>query len=216
MVPVSTHEQVLGGATGQTYVGCRFPADEAYRRRIQDEALKVAAVLLDRGVISRFAIDFVAWLPAGSAEWEVAAIEINLRMGSTTFPFLALEFLTGGRLDPADGLYYSRRGSPKYYVSTDALKSPRYRGLLAEDLFDILIEHQLYFDPGSETGALFHMIGALSEYGKLGLICIGDSTQDAQRIYDAAVAVLDAHGPEAGPPDPGAASLLPEPVRRIE
>ena len=27
---LATHEQVLGGDTGQVYIGCRFPADPAY------------------------------------------------------------------------------------------------------------------------------------------------------------------------------------------
>ena len=38
--PVSTHDQVLDG---QVFLGCRFPADEAYRLAIQDEGTKVAA-----------------------------------------------------------------------------------------------------------------------------------------------------------------------------
>ena len=28
---LSSHEQVLGGASGQTYLGCSFPAAESYR-----------------------------------------------------------------------------------------------------------------------------------------------------------------------------------------
>ncbi|MEO7836667.1 MAG: hypothetical protein ABIS21_03370, partial [Acidimicrobiales bacterium] len=33
---VSTHDQVLGGPDSQVYLGCRFPADKAYRLAIQD------------------------------------------------------------------------------------------------------------------------------------------------------------------------------------
>ena len=29
---MSTHDQLLGGRDGQTYLGCRFPADEGYRQ----------------------------------------------------------------------------------------------------------------------------------------------------------------------------------------
>jgi hypothetical protein len=39
---VSTHDQVLGGASGQIFLGCRFPADEAYRLDIQTRSAKVA------------------------------------------------------------------------------------------------------------------------------------------------------------------------------
>ena len=39
---MSTHDQVLGGAHGQTYFGCHFPADPGYASVIAAEALKVA------------------------------------------------------------------------------------------------------------------------------------------------------------------------------
>ena len=55
-----------------------------------------------QGVVSRFGVDFLAWRREPAAEWNLAALEINLRMGGTTHPFLALQFLTGGQLDPRD------------------------------------------------------------------------------------------------------------------
>ena len=30
VVVLATHEQELGGAEGQVYMGCRFPAEDAY------------------------------------------------------------------------------------------------------------------------------------------------------------------------------------------
>ena len=35
-VAISTHDQILGGPSGQIYLGCTFPAHEDYRRAIQD------------------------------------------------------------------------------------------------------------------------------------------------------------------------------------
>lgn len=198
---VSTHDQVLGGATGQTYLGCRFPADDAYRAIIQRDALAIGRVLASRGVISRFAIDFVTWRAGG--EWRRAAIEINLRMGGTTPPFLALEFLTGGELDAESGRFLTPRGRPKYYYATDSLHSPAYRGLLPEDFLDILNCHHLGFEPSTETGVLFHMIGALSEFGKVGVTCIGDSREEADDLFRRTAEMLDRETrPDcAGPPD---------------
>lgn len=200
---VSTHDQVLGGPTGQSYVGCRFPAHRSYRARIQKDALAIAEILRDRGVISRFAVDFLV-TRTGNGPWQTRAIEINLRMGGTTPPFLALQFLTGGRLDPATGHFISQRGLAKYYRATDALTSAAYRGLLPEDLLDILTEHGLVFSPATETGVLFHMIGALSQYGKIGLTCIGDSRQDAEDLFASTARVLD-HACGAGDGTVGAA-----------
>jgi len=189
---LSTHDQILGGDNAQVFLGCTFPAQEEYRQRIRDEAVKVGEVLVRHGVVSRFAIDFLVWREAAhAADWQVAALEINLRMGGTTHPFLALQFLTGGRLDPATGLFLSFSGQPKYYRATDNLRSERYRGLLPEDLIDILTLHQLHYSHATESGVLFHLIGALSEFGKLGLTAIGNSREGVERLYKRAIAVLD-------------------------
>ncbi len=187
---VSTHEQVLGGPTGQVYVGCRFPADQSYRTTLQDYGWRVAKCLSQYGVISRFGLDFMV-ISDESGNFDIHAIEINLRMGGTTHPYMALQFLTGGELDAESGLHLSARGEPKFYFSTDNLKSPHYRGLLPDDLMDILIANRLQFRPSTETGVVFHMIGGLSQYGKLGVTCIGNSPEEADALYDRCVAVLD-------------------------
>jgi hypothetical protein len=193
---LSTHDQILGGSTGQVFLGCSFPAHEEYRQRIRDLGVRIGEVLARHGVVSRFAVDFLVWKEAAaSAEWKAAALEINLRMGGTTHPFLALQFLTGGRLDPDTGLFLSFSGQPKYYRATDNLRSERYRGLLPEDLIDILTLHKLHYSHATESGVLFHLIGALSEFGKLGVTAIGNSREEVERLYERAIAVLDA---EAG------------------
>lgn len=186
---ISTHDQALGGASGQVYLGCRFPANADYRALITERAHYVGEVLRERGVLGRFAIDFLVYRNRGS-DWHCAAIEINLRMGGTTFPYMALDFLTGGALG-GRGDYRSRTGSEKYYFATDALVSPSYRGLLPQDFLEIVIDHGLHFSPSTETGVLFHMIGALSQYGKLGVICIGNSAEEADQLYRQTRDVLD-------------------------
>ncbi len=188
---VSSHEQVLGGATGQSYLGCRFPANDEYRALLLTEASKVGDVLSRKGVLGRFAIDFLTYRDAAGA-WRSKAIEINLRMGGTTPPFHALEFLTAGALDPESGLFVAPDGRVKYYSATDNLKAPQYRGLLPDDLFDIIARNGLGYRHSTGTGALFYMIGALSQYGKVGLTCIGNSPEDAHALFERATAVLDA------------------------
>ena len=112
-------------------------------------------------------------------------------MGGTTHPFLALQFLTGGKLDPESGEFLSPGENPKFYRSTDNLKSDAYRGLCPEDLIDILTMNRLHYSHHTETGALFHMIGALSQYGKVGLTTIGNSREEADAIYASALEALD-------------------------
>lgn len=194
---VSSHEQVLGGATGQAYVGCRFPASDDYRLELQRDAARIADALSRHGAIGRFAVDFVACRNNGG-EWTTYAIEINLRMGGTTPPFHALEFLTGGRVDAESGLFRAPDGTCKFYVATDNLKSPTYRGLLPEDLLDIVSRYGLHFDHATDTGVLFYMMGALSQYGKLGMTCIGNSLKEADELFSRTVEALDERTRDGG------------------
>jgi hypothetical protein len=191
---ISTHDQVLGGPSGQVFLGCRFPAEDSYRLDIQDSAARVAAVLADRGVIGRFAIDYVS-VPT-SQGWKHYAIEVNLRKGGTTHPFLTLKFLTDGTYDYETGLFYSQAGRPKYYFASDTMQSDRWIGLRPEDLIDISVFHGLHFHGSSERGVVFHLIGALSQFGKLGVVAIGDNPQQANFLYEQTVQVLDE---ETGP-----------------
>lgn len=186
---VSSHEQVLGGSTGQSYLGCRFPANDDYRITLLEEAARVGEVLSKRGVIGRFAIDFIA--SRDEHDWQVHAIEINLRMGGTTPPYHALEFLTEGELDPASGLFIAPDGQAKFYKATDNFKSPAYRGLLPEDLFEIIWNRGIGFKHSTGTGVLFYMIGALSQYGKIGMTCIGNSPAEAERLFEQTARIMD-------------------------
>jgi PGM1 C-terminal domain len=191
VVLISTHDQILGGPCGQVYLGCRFPAADRYRVAVQDAARRIGAVLARKGVVSRFGIDFLAGWSPNEPGCDLRALEINLRMGGTTHPFLALRFLTGGCLDPGSGMFFSPSGLPKFYRSTDNLKSDAYRGLCPDDLIDITTINRLHYSHATETGVLFHMIGALSQYGKAGLTAIGNSREQADEIFASALTVLD-------------------------
>ncbi len=197
VVPISTHDQVL---KGQVFLGCLFPAADPYRMRIQEAAVRIGEVLASEGVVSRFAIDFLTIqrenngshnMDGGREPDEIYALEINLRMGGTTHPYLALQFITGGQLDPVSGLFHSPRGLAKYYRATDNLKSPQYRGILPEDLIEILTINGLHYSHNTESGVLFHLIGALSQFGKLGMTAIGNSREEVEDLYQKTLRILD-------------------------
>jgi hypothetical protein len=198
---LSTHDQVLGGPDGQTYVGCRFPADRAYAVAITRQAEKVGARLVREGVLGRFALDFVAVRP-GAGAWEPYAIELNLRKGGTTHPFLTLKFLTDGSYDPDEGVFTAPNGQPKFFIASDRVESPLYRAFTAEDLFDIVARRGIHFDATSQTGVVFHMLSALGECGKLGLTAVGNTRAEADAIHERAIAVLDEEARAAVEPAP--------------
>ena len=180
---LSSHEQVLGGPGGHTYLGCSFPAASPYRAELLRHGQAVGRALAAAGALERYAVDFVA--RRFGDRWDLQAIEVNLRQGGTTHPFIALGAITGGASDGEDGLYRAPTGTPLYYRATDTLEHPYLRGLLPVDLIDIVAEAGLHFDPAQLRGSVFHLLGCLSEFGKLGMTCIGRSAAEAEAVYTA-------------------------------
>lgn len=187
---ISTHDQELGGESGQVYFGAHFPASVAYAVELGTMGLKVAEALNKRGVLGRFAVDFIS--VKEKDEWKHYPIEINLRKGGTTHPFLMLQFLTDGKYNTDDGKYYTSKGHlVRYYFCSDNLKSDNYKGLSPHDLIDIAMINDLHYDGTSQEGVMFHLIGALSQYGKLGVVCVGSTPQRAREYYAKIVSILE-------------------------
>jgi hypothetical protein len=195
---LSTHDQVLGGPSGQSYLGCRFPADAGYAGLITADAQRIGELLAAEGVLGRFAVDFVT--VRRGAHWEAQAIEVNLRRGGTTHPFLTLQFLTDGRYDPPAGRFLTPGGEERHLVATDHLHHPSLRGLRVEDLFDLLARTGLSFDHARQTGVVFHMLSALTTFGQVGMTAIGHTPSGAQELYDTAERALLEEAREAATP----------------
>lgn len=187
---VSTHDQLLGGDDGQVFLGALFPADKEYNVGLAAEGRKVAENLAEKGALGRFAIDFISVKQADDS-WKHYAIEINLRKGGTTHPFLMLQFLTDGAYDEKTGKYVTAAGNERFYFASDNVSSENYKGLTPEDLLNISIFHNLMYDSAAQEGVMFHLVGALSEFGKLGLVCIGGSPESAKAYYDKTISILD-------------------------
>ena len=186
---ISTHDQVLGGASGQVFLGCTFPAEEEYRVDLQLATQKINAVMRDEGVLGRYGVDYIS-VKEGNM-WKHYAVEINLRKGGTTHPYLMLQLLTDGRYDEETGLYRIPTGQYRYYYASDNFVSPTYQGLTPDDLIDIAVNNGLHFHGTTQEGVVFHLIGALSEYGKLGVLCVGASRARALEFYKKTVHVMD-------------------------
>jgi hypothetical protein len=186
---ISTHDQLLGGPSGQSFLGASFPADGAYARSITEQALIVGARLAREGVIGRFAIDFVV-VREGDGAWRSYAIEINLRKGGTTHPFLALALLTGGSYDPAEARFTVPAGGCRHMVATDHLKIARLRDLGLDELLGILDRRGLRFDHACGSGVVLHMLSAASGAGRLGLTAIAGTPDEATRLAERVAAVL--------------------------
>jgi hypothetical protein len=179
---LSTHEQLLGGPTSQLYLGCRFPADPAYAALISRDARKIGVRLAREGVLGRFAVDFVV-ARTGDGSWVPYAVELNLRKGGTTHPFLTLQFLTDGTYDEDGAVFRAPSGREKCFVASDHIEAALYRAFTPDDLFDIVIRHGLHFDQTRQTGIVFHMLASLAENGRIGATAVADSAEEAERLF---------------------------------
>jgi len=193
---LSTHDQLLGGASGQSYLGCIFPAAPEYARLITEPAAIIGQRLAAEGALGRFAVDFVV-VKDEAGSWAAYAIELNLRKGGTTHPFLTLQFLTDGRYDPQTALFLTPGGDEKHLVATDHLESQLLTGLMPADLFDIVARHGLHFDQSRQVGVVFHMISCLTEQGRLGLTAVGNTPGEADRRYREACRIVLAEAEQA-------------------
>jgi hypothetical protein len=186
---LSTHDQMLGGADGQEYLGAVFPAHPDYSRIICQDALLVGQRLAKEGVLGRFAIDFVV-VKDGADEWQSYAIEINLRKGGTTAPYLILQFLTDGGYDAEEGVYLTAERQPRFYVASDHVEHESFRLFTTSQLLDVVSSRGLHYSHVDQTGVVMHMMSDVGELGRLGVTAIGRSPEDARRVYDEFYAVL--------------------------
>jgi len=186
---IATHEQILGGDGKMSYLGCSFPANDGYRTIVQEYTRRVGECLANKGVIDHFGVDFVCVRDDEKNEWKVYCLEINLRKGGTTHPLMTLKLLTGGVYDMNTGMFISK-GKSKFYMASDNVCHKELMNLVPEDISEIFALHELHYNHDTERGAVFHLMGAMSKHGKVGMTCIGDSPEDAKYIYDSTVKLL--------------------------
>ena len=187
---LSTHDQMLGGPSGQSYLGAIFPADPAYSWPIMRDSLKIGQRFAREGIVGRFALDFVVVRTADNS-WNTYAIEVNLRKGGTTAPFLILQYLTDGEYDAQNGVFRTAQGHPKYYVASDYVTSDDYRVFTISDLLDIVSEHRLHFNHATQAGIVMHIITGVGELGRVGITAIEDSLDEARALYQRFISILD-------------------------
>lgn len=186
---ISTHDQVIGGERGHVFLGAHFPANKEYAVAVGKLGKKIADKLKSYGVLGRFSIDFIS--VKENNEWKHFAIEINLRKGGTTHPYLMLQYLTDGDYDASTAIYLTANGQTRYYFFSDNLQSEYYKGLTPHDLIEITTANDLLYNGSIQQGVMFHMIGALSQYGKLGILCIGATPEITMELFNKTVEILN-------------------------
>lgn len=191
---LSTHDQVLGGPGQQVYLGCRFPADAAYRDDIVADALRMGEVLAAEGVVGSFGIDFVV-VPGDDGTPHSFMSEINLRVGGTTHPYWMARLASGGDYDAVTGELVAG-GRTKAYMASDNIKSDSLVGVSPAAMIAAVDSSGLGWDPETRTGSMLHLLGALPHHGKMGVTCVAGSREDADSLYKEVVEVATSVRPK--------------------
>ena len=188
---LSTHEQLLDG---QIYEGCINPCSSRYRARVVQYGKKVGEQLEANGIVGHFSCDFLATKnPEG--DWDLNAVEINLRQGGTTHPHAHMALLCGGQLEE-DGVFHMINGDPRFYVATDCYRDEGLKGMDDADLISFIqnerdpMARKIRWDPTRRTGVVFHLFKFIKPYGRVGFTAIGASSDHAHILYDDTVKLL--------------------------
>jgi hypothetical protein len=185
---LSTHEQIL---EKQVYVGCRFPAGEAYRKKLMMYGKMVGEFFAEKKITDHFSVDFICVRHSTHFTWDVNAIEINLRVTGTTHPWMTLKLLTHGSTDEISGVFYSDTLQERCYVSSDCIQSENLKKLVPMDIKDIFDKRKdLNWCPDRQTGIVCHLLGCVSDNGKIGMTSIARTPYRAQHQFHRAVAFL--------------------------
>lgn len=201
----STHEQILGGSSGIEYKGCTLPAKREYSPILHELGLRIGKKLISLGALGPVSIDFLVlpedeFVHAGAIEGEIVryngyvicAIEINMRRGGTTLPLHTTSFLTGGHYNADEGIFCTPSGHEICYVSFSNIAPPEAKGLCPNDIIDIITDAELHYNSAICSGVIFHTIGALSQYGRLGATCVAPTQERAWQLAEETRSILKA------------------------
>lgn len=182
---IATHDEIVG-QDGRSYVASRMPAHPRVTGPLAAAGLQLGKRLAELGMVGRFDADFLATPAGGDRLEKLYALDINLRKGHTTLPIRTLQLLSGGSYDAQAGVFRSGVGNRQVlcYRSSDHFGANQLYGMLPRDLLEIISMAGLHYSSATQTGALFHMLGAMSERGRTGITSIAHSHEEADQVYD--------------------------------
>jgi hypothetical protein len=188
---LASHEQQLGGDSGQVFTGCEFPADPEYAHTLADYAAAVGAELATLGALGRMAVDFVA-VRDHDGPWSLYGLEMNLRRGGTTHPYAVLRNLVPGHYEERAGRWVAESdGGARSYLCSEALAKPQWRGLSPRRVIDAVRDAGVEFDHRTGTGIVLHSLTGLDIDGRIGFTSIGMEAHDAQSGQEDLRQVMD-------------------------
>ena len=157
----------------------------------------IGKLLASRGAIGRLSVDFAA-TQNDSGKWHMHALEINLRKGGTTHPYVVLCHLVPGKYDPEAGARKASDGTQRWYWATDNLIDESWLGLAPDAVIRAVAAEGLQFDARTGTGVVLHMLSCLAIDGRFGLTAIGRTPEQAADLYERTGDAVHRHARRTG------------------
>lgn len=175
---VATHDQVLRDSM---YLGCRFPANPAYRAQVIETATVIARQCSAEGWRGIVSIDFLVTSPSGKGSDQVLwAIEINARKGATTHPYFWAKTLTEAKCDLERGLL-TVDGREVVYQASEYVASPLLAGMTGASVLQTITDAGLSYHADTKEGVIVHMLSCAQIHLKIGVTSIAACHESAER-----------------------------------
>ena len=162
------YEQILTGEEG-VFVGSRpstLPA--SVNRRLGEAALRIAAAFQTLGYVGRCSFDHLVLGDPEGDDCRLVFTECNGRWGGTSIPMSLVDRLVAGPRPP--------------YRAQDFMNS-RLVGVSFAEILDCA-RSQLYDPRGGEGTFVFYNVGPLAEHGKLDVVALAASQEEAEEAIE--------------------------------
>lgn len=199
---LATHDQILSNSM---YLGCRFPADEAYRSLVSSAGCRIGSQCAQDGWRGIVSVDFLLTgsraNSSGPIEQNLWAIEINARKGATTHPYFWTRTLTGATYDADRGILQAN-GRETVYRSAEYVATPGLAQLSGSQILDLIRRADLEYDPATRKGVLVHMLSCAQLHRKIGVTAIANTHDEADTYIRRVELALSRHSPDWNPDRP--------------
>lgn len=192
---LATHDQIL---LNSMYLGCRFPADAAYRSLVSSAGFRIGLQCARDGWRGIVSIDFLltgSRAGSGPIEQDLWAIEINARKGATTHPYFWTRTLTGATYDADRGILHAN-GRETVYRSAEYVASPRLAHLSGSQILELIRRADLEYDPATRKGVLVHMLSCARLHRKIGVTAIANTHEDTDTYIRRVELALGGRSPD--------------------
>ncbi|MAW07052.1 MAG: hypothetical protein CME61_02090 [Halobacteriovoraceae bacterium] len=171
---ISTHHQILD-KSGQKFLGGSYPCDDQFRKKIEKFSIKVGEKLKDLKVFGVVSIDFLISKNQKTSELDYHLIELNIRKGGTTHPFMLSNFAIKSN-EHFEAGPPSREFTDNYvYRSNDNFYPCRTRYSCQKDILEKATADGILFSRKKKEGVIFHLLSSYEETGKVGYTILASS-----------------------------------------